>query len=178
MTKKDEGTTDDKDKSSYSWTVSKQYTTGTYKVKVEVSTPNYEKYSSWKTFKVTPIHHRASNDNLIRSTSENTNSDKHHNHDTTIVTSENTNTNSPDQHGSSIIGGGNRIQINPQSLKNINSGSSISSRISSSSDSNGIFDNHKGNGVDSIINQNVNGLAQKIINNVKNNLEMHGIHLR
>jgi hypothetical protein len=186
LIKKFEGTTDDKGKSSYSWTVSNQYTGGTYKVKVEVSALNYEKYSTWKTFKVTPIHHSASNDNFIRSTSENTNGDKHHNHDSTIITSENTNTNSPDHHGNSIMGGGNSIQINPQSQSNINSGSSISSSISnsgisssisSSSDSNRILDNHKGNGVDNNMNQNINGFAEKIINNVKNNLEMHGIHL-
>jgi hypothetical protein len=176
--KKFEGTTDDKGKSSYSWTVSKQYTTGTYKVKVEVSAPNYEKYSTWKTFEVTPIAHSVSHDTHIRSTSENTNSDNHHNHPSAIETStsENTNnnTNTPDQHRSSIIAGGNSIQINPQSQNNINSGSSIGSSITNGLQ---VLDNHKGNGGDSSVNQKVNGLAQKIINDVKNKLEMHGIQL-
>ncbi|MDP9290444.1 MAG: hypothetical protein M3P08_19915 [Thermoproteota archaeon] len=49
--------------------------------------------------------------------------------------------------------------------------------ISSSSDNNSIVDNHKGNGGASRVNQNVNGLAQKIINNVKNKLRIQGIPL-
>jgi hypothetical protein len=57
------------------------------------------------------------------------------------------------------------------------SGTGISSSISSSSDSNSIVDNHKGNGRANRVNQNINGLAQKIINNVKNKLRMQGIPL-
>ena len=166
--KKFEGTTDNKGKSSYSWTVSKQYNSGTYKVKVEVSAPSYEKYSTWKTFNVTPVHHSVSSDNFIRSTSDNTNNDNHNDHPSNIVTSENTNPNTRDQHSGSIIGGGSSIQINPNSGDGGSSGSSAS---------NSILDNHKGNGGGSSVNQNLNGLAQKIINNVKDNLNMHGIHL-
>jgi len=189
--KKFEGTTDNKGKSSYSWTVSKQYNTGTYKVKVQVSAPSYERYSTWKTFNVTPVHHSVSSDNFIRSTSDNTNNDNHNDHHSNIVTSENTNINNynqynhpsssivtstsentnphtRDQHSGSIIGGGSSIQINPNSGDGGSSGSSAS---------NSILDNHKGNGGGSSVNQNLNGLAQKIINNVKDNLNMHGIHL-
>ena len=172
--KKFEGTTDNKGKSSYSWTVSKQYNSGTYKVKVEVSAPSYEKYSTWKTFNVTPVHHSVSSDNFIRSTSDNTNNDNHNDHPSNIVTSENTNPNTRDQHSGSIIGGGSSIRINPNSG---DQGSSGGSGSGGSSVSNSIQDNHKGNGGGSSVNQNVNGLAQKIINNVKDNLNMHGIHL-
>src|SRR6266487_5692131 len=42
LIKKFEGTTDDKGKSSHSWTVSEQHTTGTYKEIVEVSAHSYE----------------------------------------------------------------------------------------------------------------------------------------
>jgi len=195
--KKFEGTTDNKGKSSYSWTVSKQYNTGTYKVKVQVSAPSYERYSTWKTFNVTPVHHSVSSDNFIRSTSDSTNNDNHNDHHSNIVTSENTNINNynqynhpsssivtstsentnphtRDQHSGSIIGGGSSIRINPNSG---DQGSSGGSGSGGSSVSNSIQDNHKGNGGGSSVNQNVNGLAQKIINNVKDNLNMHGIHL-
>ena len=178
--KKIEGTTDDHGKASYSWKVSNHDGAGTYKVIVEVSAPNYEKYSTWKTFKVTYKSTSSSDNNFIRSTSENTNNDNHHSIDTS--TSENTKSTTHEQTGNSNARDVNKIHINPNSLSNINSGSSISSSISSSSvssssDSNSVGDNHNANGGESSVNQNVNGLAQKIINNVKNNLKMQGIHL-
>ena len=79
--KKIEGTTDNHGKASYSWTVSR---TGTYKVVIDVSAPNYEKYSTLKTFKVTSISTSVSDSNDIRSISENINNDNHH---STIETS-------------------------------------------------------------------------------------------
>jgi len=69
LVKKLEGTTDDKGKTSYSWKVSDRYTTGKYKLKVEVSALGYENYSGSKTFKVTPIPVAVSNDNPISSSS-------------------------------------------------------------------------------------------------------------
>jgi hypothetical protein len=206
--KKIEGTTDDHGKASYSWTVSH---TGTYKVVVDVSAPNYEKYSTLKTFKVTSKSTSGSDSTVFRSISENNNNDDQH---STIETStsENTNTktNTHDQLGIigiGIVGNVNKIHINGNTLSNINSGNGISSGIgnvnkihintntpsninsgsgtssgtssgvSSGSDSNSIGDNHKGNGGGSSIDMNANGLAQKIINNVKNKLKTQGIHL-
>gem|GEM_PF-392472 len=69
--KKVEGTTDDKGKASYSWKVHNDYATGKYKVKIEVSNPGYENYSGSKTFIVTPIPVTVSNDNSIKSNSDN-----------------------------------------------------------------------------------------------------------
>jgi hypothetical protein len=69
--KKVEGTTDDNGKASYSWKVHNDYATGRYKVKIEVSNPGYENYSGSKTFKVTPIPVTVSNDNSIKSNSDN-----------------------------------------------------------------------------------------------------------
>ena len=181
--KKIEGTTDDHGKASYSWTVSR---TGTYKVVIDVSAPNYEKYSTLKTFKVTSISTSRSDSNVFRSISENNNNDDHHS-TTETSTSENTKTNTHDQLGmigissgngiSSGLGNVNKIHINTNTPSNINSGSGTSSGVSSGSDSNSIGDNHKGNGGGSSIDMNANGLAQKIINNVKNKLKTQGIHL-
>lgn len=174
--KKFEGTTDVKGKSSYSWKVSSYDTTGTYNVIINVSAPTYEKYSTVKTFKVTSISASSSDNSIIRSTSDNTNNDNHPSTETS--TSDNTNTH--EQHSSS------KILMRTNSLGNINSGGSISSAISggsisnsigSSADSNSIGGNYNGNGGGSSADQNLNGLAQRIINNVKNNLEMHGIRL-
>jgi hypothetical protein len=173
--KKIEGTTDGHGKASYSWTVS-SHDTGTYKVVIGVSAPNYENYSTLKTFKVTTTSASSSDSNTIRSTSENTNNDNNHHSTTETSTSDNTKTNTHDQHSNSNVGDVNKIHINTNSLGN-NSGSSISSSISSSSDSSSIGDTHNGNGVGSSVDQNVNGLAQKIINNVKNKLKMQGIQL-
>ncbi|HET7149248.1 MAG TPA: hypothetical protein VFI73_12200 [Candidatus Nitrosopolaris sp.] len=150
-----EGTTDDHGKASYSWKVSNHDGSGTYKVIVRVSAPNYEKYSTWKTFRVTYKSTSSTDNSIIRSTSENSKSNSH------------------EQTSNSNVGDVNKIHINPNSLSNLNSGSSISS----SSDSNSIGDNHQANAGENIVNQNINGLAQKIINNVKSNLKMHGIHL-
>ena len=178
--KKIEGTTDGHGKASYAWTVSKHDTTGTYKVIIKVSAPNYETYSTVKTFKVTSISSSSSSDsNDISSTSENINNDNHPS-TTETSTSDNTESNTHEQISNSNVGDVNKIHINANSLGNINSGSSISSSISSSGisfDSNSIADNHKGNGGGSSVDQNVNGLAQKIINNVKDKLKMHGISL-
>jgi len=184
--KKIEGTTDGHGKASYAWTVSKHDTTGTYKVIIRVSAPNYETYSTVKTFKVTSISSSSSSDsNDISSTSENINNDNHPS-TTETSTSDNTESNTHEQISNSNVGDVNKIHINANSLGNINSGSSVSSSISSngtsssisgSFDSNSVADNHKGNGGGSSVDQNVNGLAQKIINNVKDKLKMHGISL-
>jgi len=184
--KKIEGTTDGHGKASYAWTVSKHDTTGTYKVIIRVSAPNYETYSTVKTFKVTSISSSSSSDsNDISSTSENINNDNHPS-TTETSTSDNTESNTHEQISNSNVGDVNKIHINANSLGNINSGSSISSSINSngisssisgSFDSNSVADNHKGNGGGSSVDQNVNGLAQKIINNVKDKLKMHGISL-
>ncbi len=184
--KKVEGTTDGHGKASYAWTVSKHDTTGTYKVIIKVSAPNYETYSTVKTFKVTSISSSSSSDsNDISSTSENINNDNHPS-TTETSTSDNTESNTHEQISNSNVGDVNKIHINANSLGNINSGSSISSSINSngisstisgSFDSNSVADNHKGNGGGSSVDQNVNGLAQKIINNVKDKLKMHGISL-
>jgi hypothetical protein len=189
--KKIEGTTDGHGKASYAWTVSKHDTTGTYKVIIKVSAPNYETYSTVKTFKVTSISSSSSSEsNDISSTSENINNDNHPS-TTETSTSDNTESNTHEQISNSNVGDVNKIHTNANSLGNINSGSSISSSITSDGisssgisssisgnfDSNSIADNHKGNGGGSSVDQNVNGLAQKIINNVKNKLKMHGISL-
>ena len=175
--KKVEGTTDGHGKASYAWTVSKHDTTGTYKVIIKVSSPNYETYSTVKTFKVTSITSSSSSDsNDISSTSENINNDNHPS-TTETSTSDNTESNTHEQISNSNVGDVNKIHINANSLGNINSGSGISSSISGSFDSNSVADNHKGNGGGSSVDQNVNGLAQKIINNVKDKLKMHGISL-
>ena len=189
--KKIEGTTDGHGKASYAWTVSKHDTTGTYKVIIRVSAPNYETYSTVKTFKVTSISSSSSSDsNDISSTSENINNDNHPS-TTETSTSDNTESNTHEQISNSNVGDVNKIHTNANSLGNINTGSSISSSITSGGisssgisssisgnfDSNSIADNHKGNGGGSSVDQNVNGLAQKIINNVKNKLKMHGISL-
>jgi hypothetical protein len=197
LVKKLEGTTDDKGKTSYSWKVSDRYTTGKYKLKIEVSALGYENYFGSKTFKVTPIPVAVSNDNSISSSSfsspthttisndndniipsnsdnsnTNTNADtntnnKGHNHPSTIIpstahnTDKNTNTNN-EQQTRSNTGGGRDININSNGLSSgvsLGSGSSSSSTIGTNTD------------------KNIGGLAQKIINNVKDKLEMRGIYL-
>jgi hypothetical protein len=65
--KKIGGITDEKGKASYSWTVSGVDTTGKYKVTIEVSSHGYQKYSTTKTFKVTPIATTTPFDNYITS---------------------------------------------------------------------------------------------------------------
>lgn len=65
----------------------------------------------------------------------------------------------------------NNIQIYPNSHININNDNSSTS----SSVSNRFLDNHKGTGGDSSVSQNINGLARKIISNVKDNLNMHAL---
>jgi hypothetical protein len=112
------------------------------------------------------------NDNNIPSNSDNANTDtntnnKGHNHHSTIIpstahnTDNNTNTNN-EQQTRSNTGGERDININSNGL------SSSISLGSASSSSNTIGTN---------TDKNTGGLAQKIINNVKNKLEMRGIHL-
>lgn len=57
------------------------------------------------------------------------------------------------------------------------SGGSISNSTGSSVGSNSKVCNHKVNGGGSSAGQNLNGLTQMIISNVKNNLETHGFRL-
>jgi hypothetical protein len=133
--KKLEGTTDDKGKASYSWKVSNEYTSGKYEVKIGASSPGYAKYSTSKTFKVTPIPISTSSYNLIPSyhstiirsypynTDTNTNNYHYYHPHSTIL---------PNQHSAIIRG-------------------------------------------EAGLNLDVGGLAQKIINDVKNKLEMQGI---
>jgi len=66
--KKVGGITDERGKASYSWTVSYVDTTGKYKLTTEVSSPGYQKYSTSKTFKVTPVAATIPYDNYITST--------------------------------------------------------------------------------------------------------------
>ncbi|HXP52706.1 MAG TPA: hypothetical protein VN922_22320, partial [Bacteroidia bacterium] len=55
VSKKLEGTTDGKGKVLYSWQISKDYTSGKYKVLMEASAPGYENELVSKTFTVLPI---------------------------------------------------------------------------------------------------------------------------
>ena len=71
--KKVGGTTDGAGKASYYWTVKDGDTTGKYKVTTDVSAPGYEKYSTTKTFKVTPIPATTPQYNSFPSTHDNTN---------------------------------------------------------------------------------------------------------
>ena len=98
--KKVGGTTDDTGKASYYWTVKDGDTTGKYKVTTDVSAPGYEKYSTSKTFKVTPIPVTTPQYGSFPSTHDNTNTNintntKHHNHThlPTIIPSTHDNTN-------------------------------------------------------------------------------------
>ena len=84
------GRTDDTGKASYSWIVSNGDAIGKYKVTTDVSDPSYEKYSSSKTFKVTPIVGPVpSPDNINSNTDPNSN-----NHTPPIIPSDPGNTNS------------------------------------------------------------------------------------
>jgi hypothetical protein len=106
--KKVEGTTDNKGKASYSWTVSNGDTPGKYKLIVEVSASGYKKYLVSKTFSVTPISFTSyantntdtnTNNNphpaIIPSNTGNSNSNRHNHHDhpATIIPSNSGNTN-------------------------------------------------------------------------------------
>ncbi|PWU80361.1 MAG: hypothetical protein DLM72_12600, partial [Candidatus Nitrosopolaris wilkensis] len=96
--KKVGGTTDGTGKASYYWTVKDGDTTGKYKVTTDVSASGYEKYSTTKTFKVTPTPVTTPQYSSFPSTHDNTNTNtKHHNHNhlPTIIPSipDNTNTN-------------------------------------------------------------------------------------
>jgi hypothetical protein len=243
LLKKLEGTTDDKGKTSYSWKVSDRYTTGKYKLKIEVSALGYENYSGSKTFKVTPIPVAVSNDNPISSssisspvhttssndniiplpgpvnvpdsslfTSDNTNSHHHHHHDhtSTIISSTstdtipndnnipsnsdnaNTNTNTDTNtnnkghnHHSTIIPStahitDNNTNTNNEQQTRSNTGGERDININSNGFSSSISlgsGSSSSNTVGTNTHKNIGGLAQKIINNVKDKLEMRGIHL-
>jgi hypothetical protein len=166
LVKKVEGTTDDNGKASYSWKVSDKYTTGKYKVKIEVSALGYENYLGSKTFKVTPIPVAVSNDNPISSSSVDspiritipnyniiTSSSPVNVPDSTRSTSANTDNSHHSHHHDNPAAG---VKDN-----GINSNDHSSSSIIRSAN-NGI------NGGD---------LAQKIINHVKDRLEIHGIRI-
>ena len=166
LVKKVEGTTDDNGKASYSWKVSDKYTTGKYKVKIEVSALGYENYLGSKTFKVTPIPVAVSNDNPISSSSVDspiritipnyniiTSSSPVNVPDSTRSTSANTDNSHHGHHYDNPAAG---VKDN-----GINSNDHSSSSIIRSAN-NGI------NGGD---------LAQKIINHVKDRLEIHGIRI-
>jgi hypothetical protein len=88
--KKLEGTTDDAGKSSYSWTVSQDDTTGKYKAIVVVSAYGYQNNTASKTFKVSsnPVTSPTnSNDNLIPLPSPfiDNNNDNHQSRPSTII---------------------------------------------------------------------------------------------
>ncbi|HXX98889.1 MAG TPA: hypothetical protein VEL11_17485 [Candidatus Bathyarchaeia archaeon] len=103
------GTTDDAGKASYSWVISNGDPIGKYKITTDVSASSYEKYSTSKIFKVTPIantipspYNIDSNPDPINSNNvnsppiipsnpytANSNNDhrNHHNHSPPIITS-------------------------------------------------------------------------------------------
>jgi hypothetical protein len=154
--KKLDGTTDDQGKASYSWNVSK---TGTYKVLIDVSAPNYENYSTSKAFKVISVStsssdSSSSDSSVSHSTSENTN-DNHKNHVSATNTATTTET----------------------STSGNNKGNNHSHHDSIHIGNNGHHHKPGWGNNNNNIDPNVNGLAQKIINNVKNKLRMQGIFL-
>ncbi|MDP9287771.1 MAG: hypothetical protein M3P08_06175 [Thermoproteota archaeon] len=224
--KKVEGTTDDNGKASYSWKVSDRYTTGKYKLKIEVSAPGYENYSGSKTFKVTPIPVTVSNDNSITSnsdssstlptipddnvirsaspvtipdntasTSDNTDSHhhKHHIHSSNIISSaspvsiptghvfpsnsDNTNTNMDTDTNGNNEHHNHPSTIIPSTSDNTETNTTPNNDQHSSSIGGDINSNSLSSSLESNVGKNVGGLAQKIINDVKNKLEMQGIHL-
>ena len=232
VVKKVEGTTDDKGKASYSWTVHNDYATGKYKVKIEVSNPGYEHYSGSKSFKVTPIPVTISNDNSIKSnpdnsptpftvptdniipqsnspvtvhhsaesTSDNANSHRHlhHNHHSIIISSfspdtiptdnlmpqstsasANTNdgsdTNSLDHPSTIIPSSSDNTDINTNSNNNQQTSSRIGGEKSNDMNSNSLSDSSSSTSLGSNLGIHTDGLAQKIINDVKNKLERQGI---
>jgi hypothetical protein len=243
LVKKLEGTTDDKGKTSYSWKVSDRYTTGKYKLKIEVSALGYENYSGSKTFKVTPIpvavsndnpissssisspvHTTSSNDNIIRLpgpvnvpdsslfTSDNTDSHHHHHHDPTptIISStptdtipndnnipsnsDNANTHTNTDTNTNNKGYNHHSTIIPSTAHNTDNNTNTNNEQQSRPNTGGESDiNVNSNGLSSSISvgsgssssntigtntdKNTGGLAQKIINNVKDKLEVRGIHL-
>jgi hypothetical protein len=198
--KKVDGTTDDNGKASYSWKVHDDYATGKYKVKIEVSNPGYENYSGSKTFKVTPIPVTVSNDNSIKSNSDNSpapitipsdnlNSPStphnvnrhhyiHHNIHSTIISSTSPDTNTGGlPHPSTII---QSTSDNTEGNTNINNDLQISTSV-------GVKKNNDMNlnslsGSSTIAGNNlgihIGSLAQKIINDVKNKLDKQGINIR
>jgi hypothetical protein len=88
--KKLQGTTDDTGKSSYSWKVSQDDTTGKYKAIIEVSAYGYQNNTASKSFKVSSIPVTSatnSNNNLIPLPSPfiNNNNDNHQNRPSTII---------------------------------------------------------------------------------------------
>ena len=161
-----EGTTDDNGKASYSWKVSDKYTTGKYKVKIEVSALGYENYLGSKTFKVTPIPVAVSNDNPISSSSV----------DSPIrITIPNYNIILHPRLLTSQIA---RDQLRPILITLITVIIMIIP-LPGVKD-NGINSNdHSSSSIIRSANNGINGgdLAQKIINHVKDRLEIHGIRI-
>ncbi|MFZ0224830.1 MAG: hypothetical protein WAM42_24370, partial [Candidatus Nitrosopolaris sp.] len=108
------GRTDDTGKASYSWVVSNGDAIGKYKITTDVSAPSYEKYSTSKMFKVTPIVNtvpsfpvtpdniNSNTDPIIPSNPDiiNSNNDhhNHHNHAPPIIPSNPYNANSNNDH--------------------------------------------------------------------------------
>ena len=81
-----EGTTDDKGKFPYSYTISKGDISGIYKVLMKVSSPGYVNQSASKTFKVSPASLVGSNNISIPLNSfGNSNSTNGHNLPSTII---------------------------------------------------------------------------------------------
>jgi len=194
--KKVEGTTDDNGKASYSWKVHNDYATGKYKVRIEVSALGYENYSGSKTFKVTPIPVTVSHDNSITSNSDSSSTlpipianDKVIRSaspvtipDNIASTSDNPNSHHHKHHilSSNMISSASPVpiptdQVFPSNSENTNTNTPNIDQYSSSirGDMNS---NSLSSSLESNVGKNVGGLAQKIINDVKNKLEMQGIH--
>jgi hypothetical protein len=171
LVKKVEGTTDDNGKASYSWKVSDKYATGKYKVKIEVSAIGYENYLGSKTFKVAPIPVAVSNDNPISSSSVGSPiriTIPNYN----IITSSSP-VNVPDSTRSTSANTDNSHHSHHHDNHKQNSIAATGVK--------GIGINSNGHSSSSIIrsaNNGINGgdLAQ-IINQVKDRLEIHGIHI-
>ena len=199
VVKKVEGTTDDKGKASYSWKVHNDYATGKYKVKIEVSNPGYENYSGSKSFKVTPIPVTISNDNSIKSNPDNSPTPSTISTDNIIPksnspdtiptdniipqsTSPSTNTNDGSDtnsidHPSTIIPSSSvSTDVNTNSNNNQQTSSRIGGEKGNDMNSNSLSDSSSSTNLGSNLGIHTDGLAQKIINDVKNKLEMQGIH--
>jgi hypothetical protein len=215
VVKKVEGTTDDKGKASYSWTVQNDYATGKYKVTIEVSNPGYKNYSGGKSFKVTPTPVTISNDHSIKSNSnnnpvpttisgnfhpqsispiiihhsvkspsDNAISHRHlrHNHHSTIIssfspdpsTNDGSNTRSLDHPSIIIPSSADNTDVNTDSSNNQQTSSWIAGEKNNDMNSNSLSKSSS-TSLGNNLGLHIDGLAQKIINDVKNKLERHGI---
>jgi len=168
--KKVEGTTDNKGVATYSWKTSKEYTSGKYELKVDVSYQGYSEYSTSKTFKVIPLHvtgTSTSSYKVIPYYRSNIISSYPYSTDTNTNTNTDTNTNH--HHHSKIIssypystdtstGGYSHYHYHYHSHKEV-----------SSNEHTGVTSEGMG------LNLGMGNLAQKIINDVKSKLELNGI---